>query len=88
MADLCVGGLVMPFAWYQLVISNSMPDVFSCKMWIAVDVTCSTASCLSLMIVSIDRCFLCLSPVQAAWYDHRLAYLLTAGMKTRGFLMN
>nr|XP_042899805.1 dopamine D2-like receptor [Parasteatoda tepidariorum] len=54
-ADLLVAAVVMPFAVYVLVnVDWELSDTL-CDFYIAVDVTCSTASIFNLVAISIDR---------------------------------
>ncbi|XP_035219230.1 dopamine D2-like receptor, partial [Stegodyphus dumicola] len=53
-ADLLVAAVVMPFAVYVLVnVDWELSDTL-CDFYIAVDVTCSTASIFNLVAISID----------------------------------
>ena len=53
-SDLLVGAMVMPFALVNDLSSWRFGQDF-CKLWIASDVMCSTASILNLMAISFDR---------------------------------
>ena len=54
-ADLCIGIFVTPLALFQDVWF--WPFEHLCWPWVGLDVTCCTASCLSLTVISIDRYF-------------------------------
>jgi len=74
-ADLLIGLVITPLALYQETIG--WPLQVPCAAWIALDVTCCTASCLSLMIISLDRWFTCVHPIAPKWYtDHKAAYVI------------
>ncbi|CAG5077854.1 Oidioi.mRNA.OKI2018_I69.PAR.g8828.t1.cds [Oikopleura dioica] len=70
-ADLLIGIIVTPLALYQEF--NEWPSAVPCKFWITLDITCCTASCLSLMIISLDRWFTCKRPIPPKWYTDRRA---------------
>ena len=53
-SDLLVGAMVMPLALVNDLSSWKFGQDF-CKLWIASDVMCSTASILNLMAISFDR---------------------------------
>ena len=78
-ADLLIGGVVVPLGLYQEWYS--WPAAVSCKMWIALDVVCCTASCLSLMLISVDRCYVCVRPIPPRWYRDSTACLIILGMR-------
>lgn len=77
MADFLIGIFVMPLALYQDFYQ--WPDEISCPVWIAIDVTCSTASCLSVMLISLDRCFICIRPISPHWYREQTAVAFIFG---------
>ena len=74
-ADLLIGLVITPLALYQETIG--WPLDFPCGLWIALDVACCTASCLSLMIISLDRWFTCIRPIAPSWYtDKKATYFI------------
>ncbi|XP_054719152.1 dopamine D2-like receptor [Uloborus diversus] len=63
-ADLLVAAVVMPFAVYVLVnVDWELSDTL-CDFYIAVDVTCSTASIFNLVAISIDRYIAVTKPIK------------------------
>ena len=59
--------------------NNEWPDVIPCSIWKAVDVTCCTASCYSIMMISLDRWLACVKLINPRWYTDKLATLSIAG---------
>lgn len=74
LADLCIGLFVTPLALFQDVWY--WPFKSLCWPWVGIDVTCCTASCLSLLVISIDRFFSCIKPMPPKWYNDRLSHLI------------
>ena len=79
-ADLLIGAIVMPLALYQE--TYSWPNFVPCEAWVALDVTCCTASCMSLMVISLDRLYTCVRPIPADWYSDKMASIVILGKKT------
>ncbi|KAM6220640.1 D(1B) dopamine receptor [Rhynchocyon petersi] len=53
-SDLCVALLVMP--WKAVAeVAGYWPFGAFCNVWVAFDITCSTASILNLCVISVDR---------------------------------
>ena len=78
MADVLIGSVIMPIGLYQECYG--WPPSLNCKAWVAVDIICCTASCMSLMTISMDRCFVCIKPIPPRWYDDKTAVLISLGM--------
>ena len=53
-ADLLVAAFVMPFALFNDLATWRLGVTF-CKVWIASDVMCSSASIINLCAISLDR---------------------------------
>ncbi|XP_054719151.1 dopamine D2-like receptor [Uloborus diversus] len=63
-ADLLVAAVVMPFAVYVLVnVDWELSDTL-CDFYIAVDVTCSSASIFNLVAISVDRYIAVTQPIK------------------------
>ncbi|CAG5133302.1 unnamed protein product [Candidula unifasciata] len=54
-ADLLVSGVVMTFAMANDIEQQWMFGGVFCRIWISLDVMCSTASILNLCVISFDR---------------------------------
>ncbi|GMT10136.1 hypothetical protein PFISCL1PPCAC_1433, partial [Pristionchus fissidentatus] len=64
-ADLLVALFVMPFAVYVHVMNSHWNiGVFTCDLYMACDVACSTASILLLAVISFDRFRAVSRPIQ------------------------
>nr|AXH38067.1 putative dopamine receptor D2 [Cupiennius salei] len=63
-ADLLVAAVVMPFAVYVLVNVDWELSETLCDFYIALDVTCSTASIFNLVAISIDRFIAVTQPIK------------------------
>ncbi|XP_066507314.1 alpha-1A adrenergic receptor isoform X2 [Hoplias malabaricus] len=55
-ADLLLSSLVLPFSASSELLGRWMFGRTLCNAWTALDVLCSTASILSLSVISVDRC--------------------------------
>ena len=76
-ADSLIGCVVTPMALYQE--NNGWPAKFSCQLWVGIDVACCTASCLSLMVISLDRWFNTVRPIPPMWYNDRFPHYIIIG---------
>ncbi|CAL1281596.1 unnamed protein product [Larinioides sclopetarius] len=76
-ADLLVAAVVMPFAVYVLVnVDWELSDTL-CDFYIAVDVTCSTASIFNLVAISIDRYIAVTQPIKYSKHRNNKRVFLT-----------
>lgn len=76
-ADLLVAAVVMPFAVYVLVnVDWELSDTL-CDFYIAVDVTCSTASIFNLVAISIDRFIAVTQPIKYSKHKNNKRVFLT-----------
>ncbi|XP_076350413.1 dopamine D2-like receptor [Tachypleus tridentatus] len=76
-ADLLVSAVVMPFAVYVLVnVDWELSDTL-CDFYIAVDVTCSTASIFNLVAISIDRFIAVTQPIKYSKHKNNKRVALT-----------
>nr|AXH38066.1 putative dopamine receptor D2 [Cupiennius salei] len=76
-ADLLVAAVVMPFAVYVLVnVEWELSDTL-CDFYIAVDVTCSTASIFNLVAISIDRYIAVTQPIKYSKHRNNKRVFLT-----------
>lgn len=64
LADLLVGGVVMPPAMLSRLHGRWVLGGAFCPLWLAFDVMCSSASILHLGLISLDRYLLILSPLR------------------------
>ncbi|XP_022688922.1 dopamine D2-like receptor [Varroa jacobsoni] len=79
-ADLLVAAVVMPFAVYVLVnVRWELSDTL-CDLYIAIDVTCSTASIFNLVAISIDRFIAVTQPIKYSKHKNsgRVAFTIGA----------
>lgn len=76
-ADLLVAAAVMPFAVYVLVNVNWELSETLCDFYIAVDVTCSTASIFNLVAISIDRFIAVTQPIKYSKHKNSKRVALT-----------
>ncbi|XP_025016732.1 dopamine D2-like receptor [Tetranychus urticae] len=76
-ADLLVAGVVMPFAVYYLINVDWELSETLCDLYIAVDVTASTASILNLVAISIDRFIAVTRPIRYAKHKSKTRVSLT-----------
>jgi len=53
LADLLIGLVITPIAFIQDLLFLPLNNL--CLPWIGLDITCCTASCVSFMIISLDR---------------------------------
>lgn len=53
--DLLVGAIIMPFWFHRMLQDRQIVTTLLYKAWITLDITCATASIISLAVVSIDR---------------------------------
>ncbi|XP_077562050.1 dopamine D2-like receptor [Haemaphysalis longicornis] len=76
-ADLLVAAAVMPFAVYVLVNVDWELSETLCDFYIAVDVTCSTASIFNLVAISIDRFIAVTQPIKYSKHKNSKRVALT-----------
>ncbi|XP_022239026.1 LOW QUALITY PROTEIN: dopamine D2-like receptor [Limulus polyphemus] len=76
-ADLLVSAVVMPFAVYVLVNVDWELSETLCDFYIAVDVTCSTASIFNLVAISIDRFIAVTQPIKYSKHKNSKRVALT-----------
>ncbi|XP_013773602.1 dopamine D2-like receptor [Limulus polyphemus] len=76
-ADLLVSAVVMPFAVYVLVNVDWELSETLCDFYIAVDVTCSTASIFNLVAISIDRFIAVTQPIKYSKHKNNKRVALT-----------
>ncbi|XP_042145760.1 dopamine D2-like receptor [Ixodes scapularis] len=76
-ADLLVAAAVMPFAVYVLVNVDWELSETLCDFYIAVDVTCSTASIFNLVAISIDRFIAVTQPIKYSKHKNSNRVALT-----------
>ncbi|XP_023235453.1 dopamine D2-like receptor [Centruroides sculpturatus] len=76
-ADLLVSAVVMPFAVYVLVNVNWELSDTLCDFYIALDVTCSTASIFNLVAISIDRFIAVTQPIKYSKHKNNNRVILT-----------
>ncbi|XP_055940221.1 dopamine D2-like receptor isoform X1 [Argiope bruennichi] len=76
-ADLLVAAVVMPFAVYVLVNGDWELSDTLCDFYIAVDVTCSTASIFNLVAISIDRYIAVTQPIKYSKHKNSTRVSLT-----------
>lgn len=76
-ADLLVSAVVMPFAVYVLVNVNWELSDTLCDFYIALDVTCSTASIFNLVAISIDRFIAVTQPIKYSKHKNNNRVALT-----------
>ncbi|KRX67650.1 5-hydroxytryptamine receptor 2C [Trichinella sp. T9] len=63
-ADLLVGTVVMPLALMMLLTDGNWPLGFEmCRFWISMDVICSTASIVTLCVISVQRLHAIMNPL-------------------------
>ncbi|XP_004385969.1 D(1B) dopamine receptor [Trichechus manatus latirostris] len=68
LSDLCVALLVMP--WKAVAeVAGYWPFGAFCNVWVAFDITCSTASILNLCVISVDRYWAISRPFR---YEHKM----------------
>ncbi|OQR76146.1 dopamine D2 receptor-like, partial [Tropilaelaps mercedesae] len=78
-ADLLVAAVVMPFAVYVLVnVRWELSDTL-CDLYIAIDVTCSTASIFNLVAISIDRFIAVTQPIKYSKHKNSGRVAFTVG---------
>lgn len=53
--DLLVGAIIMPFWFHRMLQDRHIVTTILYKSWITLDISCATASIISLAVVSIDR---------------------------------
>ncbi|KAF8792574.1 Dopamine D2-like receptor like protein [Argiope bruennichi] len=76
-ADLLVAAVVMPFAVYVLVnVDWELSDTL-CDFYIALDVTCSTASIFNLVAISVDRFIAVTQPIKYSKHKNNKRIFLT-----------
>ena len=78
LADFVIGAFIAPLGLYQAT-NNEWPSVVPCSIWKALDVTCCTASCYSIMMISLDRWLACVKLISPRWYTDRLVAFIIAG---------
>ncbi|XP_076366953.1 dopamine D2-like receptor [Tachypleus tridentatus] len=76
-ADLLVSAVVMPFAVYVLVNVDWELSETLCDFYIAVDVTCSTASIFNLVAICIDRFIAVTHPIKYSKHKNSKRVALT-----------
>jgi hypothetical protein len=78
------GLFVMPFSVVNVVTNSHWPfSMTLCRAWISIDVICSTASIVTLCVISIDRFVGVTRPLQyASLVTRRRIGIAVAGRKT------
>ncbi|XP_015920481.1 dopamine D2-like receptor [Parasteatoda tepidariorum] len=76
-ADLLVAAVVMPFAVYVLVNVDWELSETLCDFYIALDVTCSTASIFNLVAISVDRFIAVTQPIKYSKHKNNKRVFLT-----------
>ncbi|XP_028969126.1 dopamine D2-like receptor [Galendromus occidentalis] len=76
-ADLLVAAVVMPFAVYVLVNVRWELSETLCDLYIAIDVTCSTASIFNLVAISIDRFIAVTQPIKYSKHKNSFRVAIT-----------
>ena len=64
LADLTVGGIVMPLSLTYVLFGDWILGLAACQLWLLLDYTASTASILNLLILSLDRYWSIRSPLK------------------------